>query len=422
MNYTTSSKISQITDSTLVVGVDVSKAFHVARAVDFRGQELGCALLFENNRQGFQALLEWIAELQQRHDKDKVILGMEPTGHYGHNLSWLLKETHILPVSVLGLYVKRTKELEDNSPTKNDFKDARTIALLVKDGRFHYMRFFDGDYAELKGAMNIHYALTKDLVAVKNQIHCWIDRYFPEFRTAFKDFEGKTALASLQAFPLPEDVLALAPEALVAAWRAKGVLKGIGIKKAQELQALALASTGIPTARFAAHFEIRCLMEKYSMAQRLLDELWVTISALLDRIPAYKPLAQNLFIGTVTIASFLAEVGDPLLFVHPRQLVRLAGLNLKETSSGARHGQSKITKRGRPKLRATMFMAVLGLVAKKDSPFRALHQYYTTRTRNPLKKMQSITALCAKLLRILWAIVKYNRPFDPAMLFQGAAN
>ncbi len=34
------------------------------------------------------------------------------------------------------LQVNRTKELDDNSPTKNDVKDARVIAQLVNDGRY----------------------------------------------------------------------------------------------------------------------------------------------------------------------------------------------------------------------------------------------------------------------------------------------
>jgi transposase len=34
------------------------------------------------------------------------------------------------------MHVKKSKELDDNSPTKNDVKDAKVIAQLVKDGRY----------------------------------------------------------------------------------------------------------------------------------------------------------------------------------------------------------------------------------------------------------------------------------------------
>ena len=43
------------------------------------------------------------------------------------------------------------------------------------------------------------------------------------------------------------------------------------------------------------------------------------------------------------------------------------------------------------------------LVAK-NTAFKALHAYFTTRKNNPLKKMQSLIAICNKLIRILFAI------------------
>ncbi len=44
-------RITQITDSTLVVGAEIAKKIHVARAVDFRGIELGkdCTLYKGND-------------------------------------------------------------------------------------------------------------------------------------------------------------------------------------------------------------------------------------------------------------------------------------------------------------------------------------------------------------------------------------
>ena len=47
MNYKQNKKISQLTDKTLIVGVDIAKNKHVARAQDFRGIEFGKPLYFE---------------------------------------------------------------------------------------------------------------------------------------------------------------------------------------------------------------------------------------------------------------------------------------------------------------------------------------------------------------------------------------
>lgn len=50
------------------------------------------------------------------------------------------------------------------------------------------------------------------------------------------------------------------------------------------------------------------------------------------------------------------------------------------------------------------------ILVAKNSAFKALHVYFTQRPDNPLKKMQSLIALCNKLIRILFAIGK--KPFE----------
>ena len=56
MNYTQNEKIKQIDIDTLIIGVDIAKHTHVARAQDYRGVELGKALAFNNSIEGFKKL------------------------------------------------------------------------------------------------------------------------------------------------------------------------------------------------------------------------------------------------------------------------------------------------------------------------------------------------------------------------------
>ena len=63
------------------------------------------------------------------------------------------------------------------------------------------------------------------------------------------------------------------------------------------------------------------------------------------------------------MAGFLAEVGDLRRFESPRQIQKLAGLSLREHSSGKHKGQTTISKRGRSKQRAVLFNAVIPLIA-----------------------------------------------------------
>ncbi len=71
-------------------------------------------------------------------------------------------------------------------------------------------------------------------------------------------------------------------------------------------------------------------------------------------------------VGVTTVAGFLSETGDLNNYSHPNQIRKLAGLNLKENSSGKHKGKTTISKRGRHKLRAILFKAVMPMVSKKQ--------------------------------------------------------
>ncbi|WP_261134071.1 IS110 family transposase [Bacillus sp. Marseille-Q3570] len=410
MNYNQNQKLAQITSQTLIIGVDIAKFNHVARAQDFRGVELGSSLSFENTIMGFNSLLEWIQKLIVNHKMDQVIIGMEPTGHYWLNLAQFLKENKIKFVVVNPLHVKKAKELDDNSPTKNDVKDAKVIAQLVKDARYAEPNIPEGVYAELRGARKIRDLLSVDLQSVQGQIHNWIDRYFPELLTVFKKWEGKAALQILKLNLLPHELVKLSDQELLTHLR-KAVKRGVGLAKMQELKQVANLSIGIRQGSEMAKLELQTLLEKYEFIQMKFEDLESQMDSLLEHVPGVEQMLGITGIGRDTIIGFFSEVGDLSQYTHPRQIIKLAGLNLKENTSGKHKGQTKITKRGRKKLRALLFKVVMPLVAK-NSAFKALHEYYTTRPNNPLKKMQSMIALCNKLIRILFAIGKKKFEFS----------
>ncbi|WP_083462954.1 IS110 family transposase [Calditerricola satsumensis] len=79
------------------------------------------------------------------------VVGMEPTGHYWLNLAAYLRACDVPVVLVNPFHVKQTKEFVDNSPTKNDRKDALVIGKLIKDGHFVIPTWPQGDFAELRG-------------------------------------------------------------------------------------------------------------------------------------------------------------------------------------------------------------------------------------------------------------------------------
>ncbi|MNI02739.1 Transposase IS116/IS110/IS902 family protein [compost metagenome] len=350
------------------------------------------------------------------HGCTDVLVGMEPTGHYWLNLVHYLKEHHISCGVVNPLHVKKSKELDDNSPTKNDVKDAKVIAQLVKDGRYAVPNIPQGIYAELREAMKIRDHLSTDLRVVQGRVHNWLDRYFPEFLTVFKDWECKSAIQMLSLGLLPKELALLSNEFLLRHLR-QVAKRGAGMGRIQALKSAANRSVGIKQGTDLAKMEIQLLLVQYQLIQGKFDELHLKLDELIEQIPGVNQLLAIKGIGRDTVAGFLAEIGDISNYHHPKQIVKLAGLNLRENTSGKHKGQSKITKRGRKKLRALLFRVVMPLVAKNQA-FKALHQYYTKRPDNPLKKMQSLIALCNKLIRILFGIMKKGHEFSEVKMLQ----
>jgi transposase len=403
-------RITRITEETLVVGADIAKKIHVARAVDFRGIELGKDCVFHNDREGLTKLAKWMKELQGAYQKTDIVFGIEPTGHYWFPLAAFLEAEDIKVVIVNPHHVNKSKELEDNSPTKSDYKDAKVIADLIRNGNYSEPNMPTMEYAELRILMNFREKVIVSLNQVKARVHNWFDRYFPEYFSAFKDWEGKASFMTMRQFPTPEEIVFTGAKGVLAHWKTE-VKRGVGIRRAEKLFATAETSIGLTEGLRAARIELMNLLDQYELFTKQVEKTMDQVMEILSEIPGSSQMLNIPGVGVVTGAGFLAEVGDLSHYDHGQQIIRLAGLNLKENSSGKRKGKTGITKRGRSRLRALLFRCVMPMVAK-NKEFKALHKYFTTRSQNPLKKKQSLIALCGKLIRVLHTLGTKEREYN----------
>lgn len=410
MNNTQNEKINQVTDTTIVVGIDIGSETHYARAFNWRRLELSKKVLkFRNDGEGFGELFDWIRNLQGKHSLDKIIIGAEPTGHYWYNLAAHIQEQGIDLVFVNPYHVKQTKELDDNNQKKTDRKDPKTIAKLVLDGRYSYPYVPEGVYAELRTMVGSRFRISKELNAAKNRIQRWLKIYFPEHRKVFGQFTAVSSMMILKAAPLPKDIIELGADGINQIWRDEK-LRAVGIKRAKTLLQAAEDSVGCEGG-IGAKQELRFLMEDFEMKTLQYEQTMEIIEKLLEEIPHTEKLLAIKGVGVTSVAGFIAEVGDIGRFQSPKQIQKLAGLALKENSSGKHKGETTISKRGRSRLRAVLFQAVMPLIGK-NAEFKSIHEYYTTRDKNPLKKKQSAIAVSCKLIRIFHVILTKGVEYD----------
>ncbi len=410
-------KLSFISDDMLIVGCDIGSEMHYVRAIDTRGRELSrSAFSFSNTEEGFISAKDWALKLAAANDKKQIVLGLEPTGHYWFCLATWLITNGISVVQVNPYAVKQTKEVEDNSQLKDDRKDPKLIANLVKDGNFGMPYLPESIYADLRRLSMFRDQLNEDRIRHINRLHREMKIYFPEYKDAFGKIDGSFCMEVLRAAPFPNDILALGEKGIRDIWhRAK--LRGRGYNRAGEIVKQASKSVGIKEGIHAGRQVVKWFAERI----RELDEQLKDIEHQLNETCREIPYAANVLeiqgLGENTFSGIIAEMGDIFRFDDVKEIQKLSGLSLVSCSSGKHKGESRISYRGRKRLRYWLFQAAKSVVAHAEE-WKSLHEYYTGRDENPLKKMQSLIVIACKLLRVIYAILKAGKSYEPAKLLK----
>jgi len=406
-------KILRITTTTLIVGIDVAKKDHWCRVTDCRGIDLIKPFKINNNINGFEGLISKIVKCKEQNGLDKVIAGMEPSGHYWKALGWYLKLNENIDelVGVNPYHVKQSKELDDNSPTKNDKKDAQTIARLIRDGRFFDMYLPEDIYAELRLLTNTRSQYLKKEKRAKCALVAVLDEYFPEYEKVFKGLLGKTSIYILRHYPFPENIIKLGIQKLAKEIQSASNGKE-GIKRAERLYKAAQDSVGVKEGTYSAKLKIECLLDEIEFMKQKLEKIEKAMEEKMKETELSEYFESMKGIGTIISAVFIGEIGDISRFDNWKQVRKLAGLNLAEQSSGQHKGKTKITKRGRPMLRSILYLA--GVTSVNHNPeMRQLYYYLMNRPSKRLAKNQALVAVGLKIMRIMFYMAKNKEKYDP---------
>ena len=416
MNNTQNQKIAQITDKTLIVGVDIGGEKHFARAILARGFEVSKKPFpFMSTEDGFDSFVSWAYNLADSHKLTKIMVAMEPTGHYWFTFVAFLKKYDVQVVLVAPQHVKHSKEMDDNTQEKDDRKDPIVIARLVPEGRYLIPYIPEDVYAELRAAFNRRCELVEEQVQIVNRMTRWFDIYFPEYRKVYGRIDAKTGIMILKKAPLPADILGIGVDGICQIWKDAKV-RGYGPKKAKQLFTAAEHSVGMKGGA-SVRWNLWQLLEEYELVERQLNDILQLIEGCLYQISGADKLLKVPGAGLITVAGFLSEVGDIKRFSDSKQIQKLAGLAVVENSSGKRKGLPGISKRGRSRLRWVLFQLARSMVMFNPE-MKAYHQYYTTRKDNPLKKLQSLIAIAARIARIFYGMLKSGTEYDPTMVMK----
>jgi transposase len=111
-------------------------------------------------------------------------------------------------------------------------------------------------------------------------------------------------------------------------------------------------------------------------------------------------------VGTLTVATIVAEANGFDLIKNIPQLISYAGYDVVEDQSGKRIGKTKISKKGNTHIRRILHMPALNMMTYQVGTMPALFE----RTLNKHGiKMKSYVALQRKLLILIYTLGKRRK-------------
>jgi len=398
----------------LHAGVDLALEKNVVIVIDEKAQRLD-RFSFPQDRGGYDYFLQRLEGLREKYRASQVVVAMEPSNYFWKLLAKELEVKKITYRLVNAYTVKKHREGSQLDRSKDDRRDADQIAELSRTGHYTETRLQKGVYEELRQYATLYDQLIQGLRREKNVLWGLVGQVFPELSQVFKDLTGETCQAFLGSFAAAASLRQIKYDDFIGQVRTAFSGKSLCVSKLRRAHQLAATSIGLTEGFQAIQLAIQVHLAELHTIQEQLKRVVSTMTACLASMPESPYLLSMKSLNTVSVALFLAEIGDPKRYHSAAQLVKLAGIQPTPNSSGKKQrSQTPMSHQGRSRLRTMLYFTCLRLVYQDDH-FAQLYSHLQRRSDNPLTKMQALGVLMNKLLHILWALIHNQTFYNPSL-------
>ena len=329
---------------------------------------------------------------------------MESTSHYWLALySGLRKKGYTVHVfnpiqsnALREMYIRQVK---------NDDRDCFVIAEVIRFGRYSEGGMPPSDIYELREMCRARFFMVDAAADLKRKVIALLDQVFPEYETLFTDIFGLTSTELLCNCATPEEILEIEIEKLCEIISVPS-RKRFGMKKAEEIKALAENSFGIVQEFDAMGSLIKQYVEHIRFSEQQIAELDERIAALYSTFDTYLNTVPG--VGPVLGATILSEIGDISRFPSAAKLAAFAGIDPTVKQSGEFSGtRNHMSKRGSPYLRRALWQA--STIAVHYDP--VMKEFMAKKRAEGKPYMNAIGHVTKKLTNIIYAVLRDNKPY-----------
>ena len=384
----------------IYVGIDIAKNTHWASAMNSDGEILLQPFSFQNNNEGFQKFISKLSNF----DKQKMLIGLESTAHYGENIiSYLFNLDYkigiINPIQTSNLRKSNIRK------TKNDKVDTFIIIKSLSLNNYNLVTTRDINNIKLKGLSRSRHNLIVMRSRSKIQLASFIDQLFPELNQFFKgNLHLNVSYQLLKEFSSPKQISSLHLTKLSNILHDNSHGR-YNKQDAIRLRDLAKNSVGIDNPTLS--LQIKQAILQIELYSEQIEEVEKLSKQILDEMKSKLLTIPGMSYNQATVIH--GFIGDINRFNKSCQLLAYAGLDPSTYQSGNFEARStRMSKRGNSLLRYNLVYAAHNLVLHN----KTFKEYYD------LKHSQGKTHYCAlghcahKLVRIIFKMLKSNVDFD----------
>ncbi|BAF58891.1 hypothetical protein PTH_0710 [Pelotomaculum thermopropionicum SI] len=268
---------------------------------------------------------------------------------------------------------------------------------------------------KLQTLSRLRFEFVRQVGGLKNRVLGILDRIFPEYPGCFSDVFIRTSRELLKSYPEPEE-LATVDLSELAAFLKEHSRGRFGEERAKKIQSLAKGTFGITLALDAFALQLRLLLEQIEFIEEQVKVIEEAINEVMeelrpDRDTPYRHVIETIpGIGPVLAAAIIGEIGDVSRFPNARALVAYAGLDASVRVSGLFEGtRNRMSKRGSPMLRNSLWLSAV--LARRFN--QELKEYYELKCSQGKHSSVATGAVARRLVHLIYALWKENRPYDP---------
>ncbi len=382
------------------IGIDISKYKHDFCIISNTGEVIVENSSFENNKKGFQYLLEQL----KPYNKSEVHIAFEATGHYSLNLELFLINQGYSFMRMNPLVIHQFLKTRSLRRTKTDKADSLTIANYLMSVPFKPNSNLLYNIYTLKSLCRSREQLIKERSKFQVLLTNELDKSFPELKPLFNNTISSSLLYILEKYKNVEHISLM---------RDYDSLKSIShgkfsYAKFAKLKELAKNSVG--------HHDENSdlLISTYvSLINNLNDKIDSINKQISTIIKELNPRMLSIpGLGEISAATILSEYGDFNNFSSPNKMLAFAGLEPSVIESGTLQSNGKMVKHGSGHLRYSIMNISMSIL--RYSP--TFYDYYLKKRSEGKCHRVALSHVCKKLIRVIYCLEKNNIDFDPSLL------